>query len=134
MKIKTQFLRYVVVGALSNALLYFTYLLLTYIGIGPKLAMSLLYVVGVLQTFVFNRKWSFGFVGAVKPAFVRYTIVYATGYIINFLVLMLLVDLNGFPHQFVMGSMVLFMAVFFFICQKFWVFGVKASVLPRSVT
>ena len=66
-----QFIRYVVVGLVSNAMLYLVYILLTRLGMGPKLAMSLLYGGGVLQTFVFNRKWSFQFGGATTPALVR---------------------------------------------------------------
>ena len=106
-----QLVRYGIVGLASNAFGYFLYLGLTYLGLGPKLAMSLLYGVGVLQTFVFNRKWSFRFSGAATPALLRYATVYAAGYGINFLALMLLVDQMGLPHQWVMGVLVLFMAL-----------------------
>lgn len=118
----TQLVRYGIVGLASNAFGYLLYLGLTYLGMGPKLAMSLLYGLGVLQTFVFNKKWSFRFQGAATPALVRYATVYAVGYVINFFALILLVDQMGLPHQWVMGALVLFMAVFFFVAQKFWVF------------
>ena len=122
MTARSQFIRYVVVGLASNAVIYVVYLVLTQLGMGPKLAMSLLYCMGVLQTFVFNKKWSFRFEGAATPALVRYATVYAVGYVINFFALTLLVDQMGLPHQWVMGVLVLFMAMFFFVAQKFWVF------------
>jgi len=130
----TQLMRYGIVGLASNALGYLLYLGLTYLGMGPKLAMSLLYCVGVLQTFVFNKKWSFRFDGAATPALVRYATVYAMGYVINIFSLMLLVDQMGLPHQWVMGVLVLFMAVFFFVAQKFWVFHqTSAPVLGNGL-
>ena len=116
------------VGLASNALGYLLYILLTFLGMGPKLAMSLLYGVGVLQTFVFNKKWSFQFEGAATPALVRYAVVYAVGYMVNFFALLLMVDQMGLPHQWVMGALVLFMAAFFFVAQKFWVF--RSVTLP----
>jgi putative flippase GtrA len=122
MTARSQFIRYVIVGLASNAVIYIAYLMLTLVGMGPKLAMSLLYGVGVLQTFVFNKNWSFRFEGAATPALVRYATVYAAGYAINLFALVLLVDRMGLPHRWVMGILVLFMAVFFFVAQKFWVF------------
>lgn len=125
-----QFTRYAIVGLASNALGYLLYLSLTYLGIGPKLAMSLLYGVGVLQTFVFNKKWSFQFDGSATPALVRYVLAYAVGYGLQFLALMFLVDRMGLPHQWVMGFLILFIAAFLFIAQKFWVFRQASSPLP----
>jgi putative flippase GtrA len=132
MPIRTQFIRYVVVGLASNAVIYLVYILLTRLGMGPKLAMSLLYGVGVLQTFVFNRKWSFQFEGASTPALIRYATLYAIGYAINFFAIVLLVEQQGLPHQWVMGVLVLFMAVFFFIGQKLWVFHESSKPLTEG--
>jgi putative flippase GtrA len=130
----TQLVRYGIVGLASNAFGYLLYLGLTYLDMGPKLAMSLLYGVGVLQTFVFNKKWSFRFEGAATPALVRYATVYAMGYVIQFLALMLLVDRMGLPHQWVMGVLILFMALLLFIAQKFWVFRLTpAPVLGNGL-
>lgn len=122
MTARSQFIRYVIVGLASNAVIYIAYIVLTLVGMGPKLAMSLLYGVGVLQTFVFNKNWSFRFDGAATPALVRYATVYATGYVIQFLALMLLVDQIGLPHQWVMGALILFIALLLFLAQKYWVF------------
>lgn len=123
MQTRTQFFRYVLVGLASNGVIYLVYILLTSLGMGPKVAMSLLYGVGGLQTFVFNRKWSFQFGGAAAPALVRYALLYAAGYVLQLLALMLLVDRAGLPHQWVMGALVLTMAVFLFVGQKVWVFN-----------
>ena len=114
--------RYAVVGLFSNAFVYAIYLALTHFGLDPKLAMSLVYCIGVLQTFVFNKAWTFQFSGTTAPAFARYAAIYAAGYLINIFVIILLVERADLPHQWVMAGLILFMAVFFFMGQKFWVF------------
>lgn len=119
----TQLLRYAIVGLASNAFGYLLYLGLTSMGMGHKLAMSLLYGVGVLQTFVFNKKWAFRFQGAATPALVRYATVYIIGYFANLLALMLLVDLAGLPHQLIQGIMIFVIAIFLFLAQKYFVFS-----------
>ncbi|MGA7179641.1 MAG: GtrA family protein [Thiobacillaceae bacterium] len=132
MKWHIQFSRYAVVGLVSNGVGYLLYLLATWLGAGPKTAMTGLYILGVLQTFVFNKKWSFRFAGAAAPALVRYAMVYMLGYVINFMALMLLVDQAGLPHQWVMAGLVLCMAMFFFVGQKFWVFRHTPNAEPRG--
>lgn len=121
-----QFLRYATVGLASNLLAYLFYILLTAVGLGPKFSMSLTYGIGVLQTFAFNKKWSFRFDGAPTPALIRYSTVYAVGYVINFLALILLVDQAGLPHQLVQGVMIVVLAVLIYLAQRHWVFPLDA--------
>ncbi|MDC6166121.1 GtrA family protein [Paucibacter sp. XJ19-41] len=127
MSTRRQLLRYGIVGLSSNALGYLLYLGLTALGLGPKLAMSLLYLVGVLQTFVFNRRWTFGHGGGHGPAFGRYLAAYGLGYLLNLAVLYLLVDRWGQPHAIVQAVMIFVLAGLLFVLQKFWVFRVPAS-------
>ena len=119
-----QFIKYAIVGLTSNGLLYFVYLLLTAYGLGHKTAMTLLYVLGVLQTFMFNKKWTFANYGAVSRSFFRYCLSYALCYLVNLLALYFFVDKLLFPHENVQGIMILFIAVMLFFLQKFWVFGI----------
>lgn len=121
-RILVQFLRYAVVGLASNLVLYFAYLALTVSGMGHKTAMSLLYAVGVLQTFYFNRTWSFGHDGPSSATFLRYMTSYVLGYVFNLAVLMLLVDQWGWPHQWVQGVMIFILAGMLFMIQRYWVF------------
>lgn len=117
-----QLVRYGIVGLASNCFGYILYLGITYLGVGPKLAMSLLYCIGVLQTFIFNKKWTFAHNGSDPKIFIRYCISYGLGYIFNFFALLILVDYYGYPHQWVQGIMILSLAIMLFSLQKFWVF------------
>jgi putative flippase GtrA len=120
--IRRQFFRYATVGVISNLILYLSYLLLTYVGIGHKTAMSLLYAVGTCLTFAFNRNWTFGHDGHITKAFMGYVTIYAGGYLFNLIALYFLVDELGFNHQWVQGGLIILVAVLLFILQKFVVF------------
>ncbi len=129
-----QFTRYAIVGLASNALAFSLYLILTIAGMDHKLAMTLLYGLGVAQTFVFNKRWSFRHVGMHGPAFVRYCISYGLGYVINLLALLVLVDHMRYPHEFVQGVMVLSLAAMLFLLQKFWVFRSNPTFITSTPT
>ncbi|MDO5674707.1 MAG: hypothetical protein Q4G66_07305 [bacterium] len=51
MSLYIQGARYIIVGVVSNAVLYACFIVLTGVGVGHKTAMTILYVAGVLQTF-----------------------------------------------------------------------------------
>lgn len=123
-----QLIRYGTVGVLSNGLGLLLFVLLTHLGMGPKTAMSLLYVVGVLQTFYFNSRWSFQFAGASTHAFARYCMSYGAGYLLNFFGLWLFVDYYGHSHVIVEGVLIVAVAAMLFILQKFWVFPSRPSI------
>ncbi|NCF63044.1 MAG: GtrA family protein [Gammaproteobacteria bacterium] len=122
MVVYKQFFRFVIVGLASNLLLYLAYLLITAMGMGHKTAMSVLYLTGVCLTFAFNRNWTFGHDGRVPAAFAGYLALYAFGYLVNLFALFMLVDRMGLDHRWVQGVMILALAVFFFLVQKFLVF------------
>jgi putative flippase GtrA len=119
----SQLVRYAIVGVLSNVALYLGYLALTFMGVEHKLAMTLLYVMGVVQTFVMNRNWSYQHEGSVAPAFVRYVVVYLAGYVVNFAGLYTFVDVLGYSHRVVQAVMIVLVAGLVFVLSRFWVFA-----------
>ena len=112
-----QFIKYVVIGLASNGILYFAYLGLTAYGLGHKTAMTLLYILGVLQTFIFNKKWTFSHHGTVSRTLIRYILSYVLGYILNFVALYYFVDRLLFPHQMIQGAMIILIAFMLFFLQ-----------------
>ncbi len=117
-----QLFRFALVGLASNAVLYLVYLLLTELGLGHKTAMTLLYILGVLQTFVFNRRWTFRYQGRIPKALRRYLASYGFGYFFNLVMLIILVDQIGLSHRIVQGVLILITAGLLFLLQKYWVF------------
>lgn len=127
-----QAMRFGIVGLASNGVGFLLYLLLTRLGAGPKLAMTVLFVIGTLQTFVFNKKWSFEYRNKDRAVLGRYVATYALGYLVNLIALLILVDKAGLPHAIVQGAMILVIAALMFILQKFWVFATPVSLVHPS--
>lgn len=117
-----QFMKFALVGVVSNFVLYGLYLILTVFGLTPKLAMTGLYALGVLQTFVFNRSWTFRHFGNAPKTLWKYALAYLSGYLINLMVLHVFVDQLGFYHAYVQGAIVPALAIYLFILQKYVVF------------
>ncbi|MEO0369372.1 MAG: GtrA family protein [Pseudomonadota bacterium] len=55
----TSLLRYICVGLLSNGLLYVLFVLMVRLGIRPTKTAVICYILGLMFSYVLNRKWSF---------------------------------------------------------------------------
>jgi putative flippase GtrA len=117
-----QLLTYAAVGLASNAALYALYLWLTGLGMGHKTAMTGLFALGVLWTYLGNRRWTFRHRGGSAPAF-RYAASYLLAYLANIGSLFLLVDIARLPHRAVMLVLIVITACGLFASQKYWVFS-----------
>ena len=124
---RRQLFRYALVGIGSNVILYLVYLLLTSLGLGHKTAMTLVYLLGLVQTFIFNRQWTFEHRGAAQGALLRYLLVYLLGYLVNFAGLYALVDVAGFAHQLIQALMIMLVAALQFLLLRQWVFARAGS-------
>ena len=122
-----QLIRYGLVGVTINVLLYVFYLLVTKLGLEPKVSMSLAYIFGVSIGFYSHRKLTFSYVGDSRQSMSRYFIAHFLGYFINFFILLSLVDYFGYPHEFVQGAAILVVAAFLFVLFKYWVFAGKSG-------
>jgi len=122
MGIHIQALRYGVVGLASNLLLYLLYLAFTLTGLEPKTAMTLAYGIGVAQTFLLNRSWTFTHRGRLRDSSIRFLLAYSLGYLLNLGILFALVDGAGLPHQPVQAGAILCVAALLFLLQRYWVF------------
>ncbi len=131
MTIHRQALRFVIVGVASNAIAYLLYLGLCELGLTPRLAMTITYVLGVIVTFVGNRRWTFGHTGHISTAAKRHLALYGLGYAANWLVLTIGVYRLGIAHQLVQGCMIVFLASVFFMAQKYWIFAPSKAPLTE---
>lgn len=117
-----QVIRFGVVGLVSNALLYLLYVFLTKLGVGPKLAVSMLYVLGFSWAFAFNKGWSFSYVGAWGLASMRFVLLYFGLYAANIMAHFFFADNMELPHDLVQAAVVVFFIPIMFLLQKYWVF------------
>lgn len=117
-----QLIRYGLVGVATNVAIYFIYLLTTYLGLEPKIAMTLVYIIGASIGFVGNQKWTFAHRGKVSSAALRYMLAHLFGYILNLLLLVIFVDKLGYAHQWVQAVAIVIVAGFLFVIFKYFVF------------
>jgi len=120
-----QFVRYVIVGIVTNAVGYLVYLLITHLGGTPKITMSTLYIAGATSGYIGLRKWAFEHEGVVIWSLMRFTIAHSIGYSINFILLDKLVDDLGYPHQLVQACAIIIVASVLFILFRYFVFYQK---------
>jgi putative flippase GtrA len=117
-----QLFRYGVVGVVTNLALYSFYLLITYLGIEPKKAMTVSYIVGAFIGFIGHREWTFSHKGTRLGSGARYCIAHLLGYLINFIILLTFVDRLSYSHQWVQAAAIIVVAVFLFVTFRYFVF------------
>ena len=125
--IRRQFARWAVVGLLTNGVLYVVYLALTRSLMKPPAAMSVVYLIGVILSFIGNRNWAFKHSGRADAALARYVAAYAVGYLVNLAGLQFGVAVCRLPHEIVQGVMIFIVAALTFLMQKFYVFADSSS-------
>lgn len=121
------------VGVVTNAIIYFIYLLITYFGMEPKTAMTLLYIVGASIGFIGHRKWTFAHRGNSGSAAVRYALAHLFGYFLNFLILFIFADHLGYAHQWVQAAAIIIVAGFLFVVFKYFVFRESVQYARENV-
>jgi putative flippase GtrA len=128
-----QLFRYGLVGVVTNLALYFFYLLIAYLGIEPKKAMTISYIAGAFIGFVGHRNWTFAHQGALLGSGARYFIAHLFGYLINFLILLTFVDKLGYSHQWVQAAAIIVVAGFLFVAFRYFVFPKTESGGGRNI-
>ena len=123
-----QIVSYAAIGIASNAAGYLAYLLVTWLWLPPKLAMTLLYVVGASVGFLGNRRFTFRRSGAATAPAIRFALAHVGGYGLNLAILVVFVDRMGLPHQLVQGAAIFCVAAYLFVALKLFVFPAEKGV------
>ena len=114
------------VGIFSNIVGYTLYIIVSEFFLDPKLAVAILYPVGVIISYIVNRRFTFkSSKGQHLSKGARYLAVYAIGYFLNLFLIIWLVDGYGFPHQIVQAVAVLLVAFLSFLLLRLFVFRQK---------
>ncbi|NRB39893.1 MAG: GtrA family protein [Pseudomonadales bacterium] len=123
------FTRYVLVGLVTNGSGYLVFLLLTWLNVNPKIAMSALYFVGAFLGYWGNRQFTFLYQGGVLSSSARYCIAHILGYGLNLSMLIFFSDVLGYAYQWVQLVAIFIVALFLFLMSKFFVFpNIKQSL------
>lgn len=118
-----QLARFGVVGIAHNVLFYLVYLLVTWLGAEPKVAVALLYPLATLVSYALNRRWTFDHQGELRHSMSRYVAMHLMGYLLNLLIIYIGVDRLHLGHQFVQLFAIVLLAALFFLLSKFFIFN-----------
>lgn len=123
----SELVRFGIVGVTHNLLGYSVYLLITWLGTDPKIAVAFLYPIGTGISYFVNRRWTFNHQGKVTTSMFRFSLMHGLGYMANLLIIYVGYDLMRFPHQLVQLFAMGFLAATFFLVSKFFVFSARGS-------
>ena len=118
----TQLVRFGVVGVLHNVFFYLLYLLVTWLGTDPMLAVAMLYPLATLVSYFMNRHWTFAHRGQMRQSMSRYIAMHVLGYLLNLGIIAIGVDYLNLTHQYVQLFAIVFLAALFFLLSKFFIF------------
>lgn len=122
-QINRQLLTFIVIGIAHNGGSYLVYLLLTYYGMSPNVAVTILYPIGIAISFFANKKFTFKNRDSLLKTGIAYTALYVSGYCINLAFLYLFYEHMGIPHQLVQIGTTFVLAAYFFFISKFMIFS-----------
>ena len=127
-----QIIRYGVVGVLNNLIGYLIYLWVTWLGLEPKVAVTLMYPIGAVTAYLGHARYSFAYSGSTISGIVRYAVAHLIGYGANMCILYLFSDRLGYPHQLVQATAIFAVAGILFLLCRYYVFFDSSS--PRKLT
>lgn len=114
--------RYSVVGILYNSWGYFLYLFVTWLGMDPRLTVTMLYPVAAVSSYFAHAKYSFNYQTGRMSAKFRFILAQIIGYLVNVIMLSVLVERFGYPHQMVQAAAIFVIAGVLFFLFRFYVF------------
>lgn len=116
-----QVVRYYAVGAAVNGIGYLLFLLFISIGVEHKAAASFLYIVGVLASYLLNRKFVFNRIPTARFSSIKLATMLVGGYILNISLLFFFVDILNIPSGFVQFTSVILVSIYFYLVNKFYI-------------
>lgn len=117
-----QVIRYGFVGVINNALGYLIYLLVTWLWLEPKVAITFLYPIGATTAYLGHAKYSFSYRGSASSGVWRFVLAQLIGYCVNVVMLFVFYDLFGYPHQLVQAVSIFIVAGILFLLLRYFVF------------
>lgn len=74
-----RFSKYGIIGLVNNAALYVLFVGIVYLGVSPVVAAGICYVLGVIISYLLNRRWAFGNSNRHSHDIPRFLLAYGVG-------------------------------------------------------
>jgi putative flippase GtrA len=132
--VRTEAVRFGVVGLLQNGLNVAVFALATGVGVHYRLAAVVAAVAALIASFLLNRGWTFpGRDAAIHHQGARYALVFASAVALGVVLLTFFVEVAGLPEVAAQVAAILVVAPLSFLVQRAWVFRAPPrSAAPRG--
>jgi putative flippase GtrA len=121
-----QWLRFAVVGGSNTLLSWCVFALLESLGVHYLLASALAFMLGAVNSYVLNRRWTFASDGHWVPELARFAVVQGVGLVIDVAALYALVHGAGVPHLLAQALVFPLASVTTFALSRRWAFAGSA--------
>lgn len=120
-----QFIKYYFFGAFVNASSYLLFIVCINAGYGHKFIATILYIIGSLVSFWFNRNIVFESDATLRNSLIKLIIMLISGYVLNISILFFCVDKIGLDSKVVMLFSVVLVSLYFYGFNKYFVHKYK---------
>lgn len=122
MEVSLQFFRFSVIGVMNTVVGYGAYYLLLYLNVNYMLAAAISTVIGILNSFLWNKVWVFRATGSSLAEVIKFSAVYIGGLVINLLFLPVLVEGLHIDPRIAQLFFLLILPFLTFFGLKYWSF------------
>ena len=119
-----QFVKFVMVGGASTLINFSLYAILVLNGVNYLIAATIAFIAATLNSYTFNRTWTFRAGAHRHVRLLKFTIVQLVGLAINLVVLAYLIEHLGFEDHKLIAQLLanVFVIASNFLGNKFWTF------------
>ncbi|MTI85388.1 MAG: GtrA family protein [Firmicutes bacterium] len=120
----TQTIKFAITGVLNTTVSFLTFCVcLQVISCHYLAALTLSHITGILNSYVWNSRWTFGKKRLHFKQFVRFTMVYALAYVLNFAILSIGIKITSLNILVLQAVSLVTATIFSFMGQKYWTFA-----------
>lgn len=124
----SQPIKFVIVGLMNTLVGYFIfYVCLQFLNLNYTLSLVISHIIGVINSFFWNRRWTFNVGYSSSSMRIKFVSTYLIAFIINYLFLLLLVEIMRINPAFSQLTAMVFTTGISFFGQKYWSFKEKVS-------
>ena len=121
-KLSSETLRFILVGILNTIVGYGCYFVLLYLQVNYIISLAVSHIVGVTNSFFWNKYWTFRSNGNIKHELVRFILVYVITFFLNLGVLVVFVEALMIDKRIAQVYALFIVTIVSYLGHKLWSF------------
>lgn len=120
---KISSIKFIIVGILNTIVGYTCFFALyKFFGLNHINSLVISHIVGVIHSYIWNSKWTFGYSGSNLSSVLKFISIYTITFFLNLALLFILVDILHKPTLLSQAISMFLVTMVSYIGQKFWSF------------